>query len=165
MCLAFVLLDFQHAGVRRRAQCMRQSVDMQQFREVSRTRTIYSTDLPMYLGLYAIIEKQYFQDNSANIFCQINRVFISNSRSQEGNEPDHCPFWHSRLADPQSSQSELVQVKLTTEPWSKPLPAVTRYLPWNGSCATGQDWLAVNTQHGQHGVTLIHQPHMRNYRP
>ena len=44
MYLAFVLLDFQHAGVRRRAQCMRQSVDMQQFREVSRTRTIYSTE-------------------------------------------------------------------------------------------------------------------------
>ena len=44
MCLAFVLLDFQHAGVRRRAYCMRWSVDMQQFREVSRTRTIYSTE-------------------------------------------------------------------------------------------------------------------------
>ena len=44
MSLAFVLLDFQHAGVRRRVQCMRQSVDMQQFREVSRTRTTYSTE-------------------------------------------------------------------------------------------------------------------------
>ena len=33
MRLAFILLDFQHAGV-----------DMQQFREVSRTRTIYSTE-------------------------------------------------------------------------------------------------------------------------
>ena len=44
MSLAFVLLDFQHAGVRRRVQCTRQSVDMQQFREVSRTRTIYSTE-------------------------------------------------------------------------------------------------------------------------
>ena len=28
MTLAFVLLDFQHAGVRRRAQCMRWSVAM-----------------------------------------------------------------------------------------------------------------------------------------
>ena len=44
MSLAFVLLDFQHAGVRRRAQCTRRSVDMQQFREVGRTRTIYSTE-------------------------------------------------------------------------------------------------------------------------
>ena len=44
MSLAFVLLDFQHAGVRRRAYCTRWSVDMQQFREVSRTRTIYSTE-------------------------------------------------------------------------------------------------------------------------
>ena len=44
MRLAFVLLDFQHAGVRRRAQCTRWSVDRQQFREVSRTRTIYSTE-------------------------------------------------------------------------------------------------------------------------
>ena len=39
MSLAFVLLDFQHAGVRRRAWCTRWSVDMQQFREVSRTVT------------------------------------------------------------------------------------------------------------------------------
>ena len=30
MSLAFVLLDFQHAGVRRRAQCTRRSVDMSQ---------------------------------------------------------------------------------------------------------------------------------------
>ena len=30
MNLAFVLLDFQHAGVRRRAQCTRRSVDRQQ---------------------------------------------------------------------------------------------------------------------------------------
>ena len=30
MSLAFVLLDFQLAGVRRRAQCTRRSVDMQQ---------------------------------------------------------------------------------------------------------------------------------------
>ena len=30
MSLAFVLLDFQHAGVRRRAQCAKWSVDMQQ---------------------------------------------------------------------------------------------------------------------------------------
>ena len=44
MSLAFVLLDFQHAGVWRRAWCTRRSVDMQQFREVSRTRTIYSTE-------------------------------------------------------------------------------------------------------------------------
>ena len=44
MSLAFVLLDFQHAGVRRRAECTRWSADMQQFREVSRTRTIYSTE-------------------------------------------------------------------------------------------------------------------------
>ena len=44
MSLAFVSLDFQHAGVRRRVQCTRRSVDMQQFREVSRTRTIYSTE-------------------------------------------------------------------------------------------------------------------------
>ena len=44
MSLAFVLLDFQHAGVRRRAYCTRRSVDMQQLREVSRTRTIYSTE-------------------------------------------------------------------------------------------------------------------------
>ena len=44
MSLAFVLLDFQHVGVRRRVECMRWSVDMQQFREVSRTRTIYSTE-------------------------------------------------------------------------------------------------------------------------
>ena len=36
MSRAFELLDFQHAGVRRR------SVDMQQFGEVSRTRTTYS---------------------------------------------------------------------------------------------------------------------------
>ena len=42
--LAFVLLDFQHAGVRRRAYCTRRSVDMQQFREVGRTRAIYSTE-------------------------------------------------------------------------------------------------------------------------
>ena len=28
--LAFVLLDFQHAGVRRRAKCTRRSVDMQE---------------------------------------------------------------------------------------------------------------------------------------
>ena len=44
MNLAFVLLDFQHVGVRRRAQCMRRSVDVQQFREVSRTRITYSTE-------------------------------------------------------------------------------------------------------------------------
>ena len=45
MSLAFVLLVFsQHVGVRRRAYCTRWSVDMQQFREVSRTRTIYSTE-------------------------------------------------------------------------------------------------------------------------
>ena len=44
MSLAFVLLDFQHAGVRRRAYCTRQSVNMQQLREVSRTRTTYSTE-------------------------------------------------------------------------------------------------------------------------
>ena len=44
MSLAFVLLDFQHAGVRRRAFCTRWSVDMQQFREVSRIRTLYSTE-------------------------------------------------------------------------------------------------------------------------
>ena len=30
MSLAFGLLDFQHAGVRRRAQCTRRSVDMSQ---------------------------------------------------------------------------------------------------------------------------------------
>ena len=54
MSLAFVLLDFQHAGVRRRAQCTRWSVDMQQFREVSRTRTIYST-LPVYKDMHACI--------------------------------------------------------------------------------------------------------------
>ena len=42
--LAFVLLDFQHAGVRRRAYCTRQSVNMQQLREISRTRTTYSTE-------------------------------------------------------------------------------------------------------------------------
>ena len=35
MSLGFVLLDFQHAGVRRRVSCMRRSVDMRQFREVS----------------------------------------------------------------------------------------------------------------------------------
>ena len=44
MSLAFVLLDFQHAGVRRRVSCTRRSVDMQQFREVSRTRTTYITE-------------------------------------------------------------------------------------------------------------------------
>ena len=44
MSLAFVLLDFQHAGVRGRAKCMRRSVDVQQFREVSRTRITYSTE-------------------------------------------------------------------------------------------------------------------------
>ena len=44
LSLAFVLLDFQYAGVRRRAECTRRRVDMQQFREVSRTRTIYSTE-------------------------------------------------------------------------------------------------------------------------
>ena len=44
MSLAFVLLDFQHARVRRRALCTRRSVDMQQFREVSRARTTYSTE-------------------------------------------------------------------------------------------------------------------------
>ena len=27
-CLAFVLLDFQHAGVSRRAQCTKRSADM-----------------------------------------------------------------------------------------------------------------------------------------
>ena len=32
MNLAFVLLDFQHAGVRRRAQCTRRSADIYQFR-------------------------------------------------------------------------------------------------------------------------------------
>ena len=42
--MSLVLLDFQHAGVRRRVYCTRRSVDMQQFREVSRTRTIYSTE-------------------------------------------------------------------------------------------------------------------------
>ena len=44
MSLAFVLLDFQHGGVRTRAWCTRRSVDMQQLREVSRTRTTYSTE-------------------------------------------------------------------------------------------------------------------------
>ena len=44
MSLTFVLLDFQHAGARGRAQCTRRSVDMQQFREVSRTRTTYCTE-------------------------------------------------------------------------------------------------------------------------
>ena len=44
MSLAFVLLDFQHAGVRRRAWCTRPSVDMQQFREVSMTKTTCSTE-------------------------------------------------------------------------------------------------------------------------
>ena len=44
MSLAFVLLDFQHACVRKRAWCTRQSVDMWQFREVSRTRTVYSIE-------------------------------------------------------------------------------------------------------------------------
>ena len=32
MNLAFVLLDFQHAGVRRRPQCTRRSADIYQFR-------------------------------------------------------------------------------------------------------------------------------------
>ena len=41
--LVFVLLDFQHVGVRR-VECTRRSVDMQQFREVSRTRTTHSTE-------------------------------------------------------------------------------------------------------------------------
>ena len=36
MSLAFVWWDYQHAGVRRRALRPRTSVDMQQFREVSR---------------------------------------------------------------------------------------------------------------------------------
>ena len=44
MSLVFVLLDFQHVGVKRRVKCMRQSIDMQQFREVSRTRTTYNTE-------------------------------------------------------------------------------------------------------------------------
>ena len=43
MSLAFVLLDFQRVGVRERAQCTSRSVDMQQFRDVSSTRNIYST--------------------------------------------------------------------------------------------------------------------------
>ena len=35
MSLAFVLMDFQHAGVRRRAYCTRGSADMLQFRAVA----------------------------------------------------------------------------------------------------------------------------------
>ena len=44
MSLAFVLLDFEHAGIRRRAKRVRRSVDMQEFREVSRTGSIYSME-------------------------------------------------------------------------------------------------------------------------
>ena len=44
MSLAFVLLDFQQADVREERSVRRRSVDMQQFRELSRTRTIYSTE-------------------------------------------------------------------------------------------------------------------------
>ena len=44
MSLAFALLDFQHVDVRGRVLCTRRSVDMQQLREVSRTRTTYSTE-------------------------------------------------------------------------------------------------------------------------
>ena len=44
MSLAFVLLEFRPAGVRRGALFTRWSVDMWRFRDVSRTRTIYSTE-------------------------------------------------------------------------------------------------------------------------
>ena len=33
MSLAFVLLDFQHAGIKRRASCTRRRVDMQQLNQ------------------------------------------------------------------------------------------------------------------------------------
>ena len=45
--LAFVLLEFQHEGtvsLRSRAYCTSRNVDMLQFRDVSKTRTIYNTD-------------------------------------------------------------------------------------------------------------------------
>ena len=44
MTLASVLLDFQHVCVRRRSNCTRLSVDMQQFRKVSRTRAMHSVE-------------------------------------------------------------------------------------------------------------------------
>ena len=45
MSLVFVLLDFQQSGVRTRAQCTRRSVDLQQLRKASRTRTTYRTEI------------------------------------------------------------------------------------------------------------------------
>ena len=44
MSLAFVLWDFEHAGIRRRAKRARRGADMQEFREVSRTGSIYSME-------------------------------------------------------------------------------------------------------------------------
>ena len=44
MSLAFALLDFEHAGIQRRVKCARRSVDMQELREVSGTRSIYSKE-------------------------------------------------------------------------------------------------------------------------
>ena len=44
MHLAFVLLDLEYAKIKSGAKCMRQSVDMHQFREAGRTGTIYSME-------------------------------------------------------------------------------------------------------------------------
>ena len=80
MGLAFVLLDFQHAGVRRRAQCTRWSVDMQQFREVSRTRTIYSTETRISLYSTCVPVRACVRA------CTLARVCVSASRRQT----EHC---------------------------------------------------------------------------
>ena len=57
MSLAFVMLDFQHASVKRRAYCTRRSVDMYQLNEVSRTRTSYSISLLVFChaGIYRTV--------------------------------------------------------------------------------------------------------------
>ena len=63
MSLAFVLLDFQYAGVRRRAWCTRRDLDM--FRDVSRTRTIYSIETQhMQATLYLVRSEMGSQNSS-----------------------------------------------------------------------------------------------------
>ena len=60
--LAFVLLDFQHAGVRRRACCTRRDIDM--FRDVSRTRTIYSIKTQHMQATLYLVRSEMGSQNS-----------------------------------------------------------------------------------------------------
>ena len=121
--LAFVLLDFQHAGVRRRALCTRQSTDMQQFRKVNRTRTIYSTESETHISHF--IFNMFWNGKPVQFFQE--RCWVVVAGCQENESCSEVLNFLKRLDDRTRCTHE--ETVAAVKPWEDTINKVFKSAP------------------------------------